>query len=286
MKYKTLIITAFTVCFLHGQNEGPDPFRTVEPSKPKPERGANSVDPSAAPDPNKQSQTEIPPTISICYETFSLPLAIAAKIQRELLPDSVLYARIIDAVEKEEARQESFKVMRGVSGHKVSTESVTEHIYATEYESPGLPTADGGSIMPAEKKDTSQPIPDTSKLKDAADVGTYAGLQAPALPTAFETRMLGNMLELEATLSDDNQILELLIVPDHVTLVGQSTQGQGVSKVEMPIIESQRLNTRAVIIIGQPFLLGTINRPPNSKVDPDSANRVWFSFVTATLAKP
>ena len=286
MKFKTFIITAFAVTALHGQDKKADPYREGEPPKPKPERVANSGDPFADTDPNKKAEAVIPPNISICYETFSLPLAMAAKIQREQLTDSELYARLTGAVEKEEARQESFTVLRAKSGQKATTESVSEQIYAMEFEPPEIPNTIGVSIIPAEVKDDSSPIPDTSKLKDAAEGDSFEGLKTPAMPTSFQTRNVGNTFEIEPTLSTDNKILDLRLAPAHVALVGQSTNGQGLSKTEMPIFEAQRMTTSASFFIGQPFLLGTVSRPPNSKVDPDSANRVWFAFVTATLAKP
>jgi hypothetical protein len=270
MKNKTLLIiafTAFSVSSLHGQEKKADPYRAGEPPP------ATVVD-------------EVPKNISICYETFSLPLAMAAKIQREQLSDSELYSRIIAAVEKKEAQQESFTVLRAKSGQKAKTESVSEQIYATEFEPPELPQSVGVSIIPAEVKDDSSPIPDTSKLKDAADLESFAGLKTPATPTSFQARNVGNTFEIEPTLGADNKILDLRLAPEHVTLVGQSTNGQGLSKTEMPIFEAQRINTSATFFVGQPFLLGTVSRPPNSKVDPDSATRVWFSFVTGTLAKP
>ena len=270
MKYKTLIITAFSafsVSILHGQDKKADPYRSGEPTP------ATVVD-------------ELPKNISICYETFSLPLAMAAKIQREQLSDSDLYKLILAAVEKEEARQESFTVLRAKSGNKAATESVSEEIYATEFEPPEVPTSVGVSIMPAKEKDAPSPTPDASKLKDAADIDSCAGLKTPATPTAFESRNVGNTLEVESTLSEDNKTIDLRLAPEHVTLVGQSTNGQGLSKTEMPIFEAQRISTSASFLIGQPFLLGTVSRPPNSKVDPNSATRVWFAFVTGTLAKP
>jgi Bacterial type II and III secretion system protein len=275
MKNKTLIATsfvAFAVSSLHGQDNEVDPFR--DPGAPPAEVAEEDV------------MIETPTNISICYETFSLPLAMAAKIQREQLPDSKLYARILAAVEKEEARQESFTVLRARSGQKSKTESISEQIYATEYEPPEMPSTVGVSIIPAEVEDAATPVPDTEKLKNAADSESFAGLKTPATPTAFQTRNVGNTLEIEPTLDEDNKILDLIVAPEHVTLVGQSTNGQGESKTEMPIFETQSIRTNAQVLVGQPFLIGTVNRPPNSKVDPDSATRVWFSFVTATLAKP
>ncbi len=91
---------------------------------------------------------------------------------------------------------------------------------------------------------------------------------------------------MEPTLSENGKVVDLRVVPEHVTMVGRSTWGQEISTTEMPIFECQRLSHAAIVPINQPFLLGTVNRPPVSSVDPDSANRVWFAFVTVTLAKP
>ncbi len=79
--------------------------------------------------------------------------------------------------------------------------------------------------------------------------------------------------------------MDLRLFPEHVTLVGQSTAGQEFSTTEMPIFECQRISTTAKVKIGEPHLLGTLSRPPGSEQEEDSANRVWFGFVTAKIAK-
>ena len=270
MKYKTLVVTAFAIASLHGQENPADPYRE-----------AKAV--AAAPTPSGAGE---PKNISICYETFSLPLAVAAKIQREQLSDSDLYARIAAAVEKQAARQETFTVLRARSGQRATTESISEQIYPTEYEPPELPNSVGVSIVPPPVKDVPTPVPDTEKLKDAPDLGSLEGIKTPATPTAFETRNTGVTFEIEPTLAETEKILDLRIAPGHVALVGHTTSGQGLSLIEMPVFENQSVNTSVTLHINQPFLVGTINRPPNSKMDPDSANRVWFAFVTGTLAKP
>jgi hypothetical protein len=68
--------------------------------------------------------------------------------------------------------------------------------------------------------------------------------------------------------------------------VGVSEHGTGLSKTTFPEFEVQKLIGSATVTPGQPFLLGTINRPPVSKVDADSANRIWFAFVTVDSVKP
>ncbi len=267
MKLHSLLIATLALATLHAQETSADPFR-----EPK-------VGDAAA-------ETKGPANISVCYETFSLPLAMAAKLQRELTSDADLYTRLIAAVEKQTARQESFTVLRAKSGQKATTESISEQIYPTEFEPPELPNAVGVAIVPPDVKDVPTPVPDTEKLKKAPDLGSFEGVKTPATPTSFETRNTGVVFECEPTLDMTGKIVDLRLVPDHVALVGRSSSGQGLSTVEMPVFESQRINTAAAILINQPYLLGTINRPPISKVDPDSANRVWFAFVTATLPKP
>lgn len=268
MKIQSLLIGTLTIAILHAQEKPVDPFRETK---------ANNA---------AESDKNVPKNISICYETFSLPLAVAAKLQREQLPDSELYTRILAAVEKQTARQETFTVIRAKSGNKAMSESISEQIYPTQYEPPELPNAVGVSILPPESKTVPAPPPDPEKLKGAADVNSFEGVKTPATPTAFETRNVGITCEVEAIIGETDKYMDLRIAPGHVALVGQTTSGQGLSKIEMPVFENQSLNTSTTLVINQPFLLGTINRPPVSKADPDSANRVWFAFVTGTIAKP
>lgn len=218
-----------------------------------------------------------PPNVSICYEAFSLPLAMAAKLQRQQLGDSELYKQLVATVEKETVRQELLVMVRGKSGQKSTTEGISEEIYPTEYQPAPLPES-VGSEPPSPTTDSSKPaVP--SKLPASRPE------RFPATPTAFDTRNVGTTLEIEPTLGE-GLIVDLRIVPETVTFVGRESWGQGLSLAEMPVFEAQRINTAITSQLNQPFLLGTISRPPVSKVDKDSANRVWFAFVTATMAKP
>ena len=196
----------------------------------------------------------VPKFASICYETFSLDLAQAAALYRQKLSDAKLYAEITARVAKGQAKQESFAVLRAQSGQRSSLESMSEFRYPTEFTLPGppAPTAPAGSI-------------------------------APVTPTAFETRNVGFTLEIEATIGENDPIVDVRLVPETVTLADRVTWGQGTSQTEVPVFESQRVNTSLTVVAGQPRLVGTPSRPPVSKVDADSANRVWFSFMTADV---
>lgn len=268
MKIQSLLIGACAIAVLQAQEKPADPFRESKAGD------------AAAPEKSG------PTNISICWETFSLPLAMAAKLQREQLPDSEFYARLVAAVEKQTARQETFTVLRGRSGQRAFAEAISEQIYPTEFALVGLPGTVGVPAAPSPVKGGPATASNPEKPGNAAKPKTVEGFGTPPTPTAFETRNTGMTLEIESTLSEDEKILDLRLVPEVITAVGRSAWGQGVSTTEMPVFEAQRTNTTATLQINRPYLLSTINRPPASEADPDAANRVWFLFITATLAKP
>ena len=249
MKIQTLLITAFALSFANAQEKAADPYKAGDAQA------------------DEASELSCYANISICYEDFSLPLAMAAALQPEQLTDAELYAKVRASLGKDAGkdivRQETFVVARARSGQKASVEHVTEIIYPTEY-------------APADISDASTVTPLPPKL---------SSVSAPAIPTAFETRNVGFTLEIEPTLSEPDKDVDLRFVPERVTLVGQSIAGQDMSKTEMPIFEVQRMNTSSRLKINVPFMIGTMNLPANSKQDPDSAKRVWFAFITATLSK-
>jgi hypothetical protein len=231
---------------------------------------------------------EVQRNLSLRFEDFSLDLAAAAELQRADLGDEELYRRLLAMVAKKEARQESMTVIRARSGNKALAESILETIYATEYEPPELPNTVGVSISPPKPADVPAPdtVPETDKLEQAVDASQLGDLRTPATPTSFETRNSGRTVEIEPTASADWQSIDLRFACDLVRHVGTSKHGQGLSVIEMPEFETQRNTTSVTITPGKPFLCGTVNRPPNSKVDADAANRIWFAFVTASYAKP
>lgn len=261
MKIHTLLITTLAIASLGAQEAPADPY------------AKNQAEPAAKEAPSDSSN------ISVCYEDFSLPLAMAAAMQREQLSDAALYAKLVAAVGKDAVRQETFSLLRTISGQKATVENITEQIYPTEFESPQISNAVTTGVPETDKEGNEVPA------KPQPMPGPVAIARTPAMPSAFETRNTGFTLEIEPTLSDDGKEVDLRLVPDHVTLVGQSTAGQEFSTTEMPIFESQRINTAAKVKIGEPYLLGTLSRPPGSEQEEDSANRVWFGFVTAKIAK-
>lgn len=214
--------------------------------------------------------SHVPSWISVCYECFSMDLELAAKLYRQKLPDSQLYKEITDLLGQGEIKQEVFQVIRARSGERAILECNSEYIYPTEY----MP-ADNTSAEAEKRKTDGASSPTDHTEKPAISV----------VPVSFETRNVGMTLEIEPTINIDLTIIDLRLFPEKVTLVDRSKWGKDEWKAEMPIFESQRFNTAATLITGQTALFGTPSRPPSSKVDPDSANRVWFAFVTADIIR-
>ncbi len=271
MKIHTLLVTIFAIAFANAQDKGADPFVA---GKAAPE--ATVIPQISGGD--EDSESSDPVNMSFCYEDFSLPLAQAAALQREGLSGAQLYAKVIAAVSKDSVRQETFCVLTTKSQQKCTNENGSELIYPTAFE-------------PAQLSDAvTTGVPGTDKDGKATPAGPLpvpgpvAIARTPATPTAFETRNLGFTFEMEPTFSD-HQHIDLRAVVEHVDFAGRSAWGQEFSTIEMPNFEAHRINISVMLKVGEPFLLGTINRPPVSTLDPDSANRVWFAFITAKLTK-
>jgi hypothetical protein len=256
MKTTTLLIASLLIATLHAQEKPADPYRGTPVAVKAPAKNSEA---------ESEPEEKEPVNISICYEAFSLPLAMAADLQRQKLSDPALYAKLISELGKESVRQEILQICGGRSGEISSTQSISEHIYPTEYAPAKIDN----------KKDAAKPNSEPTTV----GVGVYA--------TAWQTCNIGNTLEIEPLLSEDRRFVDLRLMPQMVTLAGYNNwETPGSPGIKMPEFQKQTVQTSSVVMIDQPFLLGTISRPPSSKVDTDSANRIWFAFVTARLAKP
>lgn len=220
---------------------------------------------------------DLPAYVSICYESFSLPLADAAILRREGLPDPALYEELVKRTEGGTVTQEQFAIICARSGEKAMLESISEQIYPTEFmhrnETAPVPA-------PANTPNTGgQAAPPAAPRKEKPES------PAPALPTAFETRNTGFTLEVEPTIGGNSKVIDLRFAPELVNLVDRTKYGQGASETEMPNFESQRAITALTLHTGVPMMIGTPGRPPVSKLDADSAKKVWFAFITAKIIK-
>ena len=164
-----------------------------------------------------------------------------------------------------------------------ANQAILEHIYPTEYVAPKGP--DKYIASPNQnnenKLDPAAEAPEFNEAnrQDLQIDGTFA----PALPTAYETRNLGETVEINAVLSEDSETCDIRFAGEQVLLASYETYGKGVSESVMPIMETRRFTTSCVATIGKPYLLGSMNRPSDSDIDPDSRGRVSYAFLTVRL---
>ena len=269
----SLVITGFTVS-AQAQN---DPFAGPGSNKKKNPSSENITSPS---------EDHYPKIISVCYETFSLPLSDAAAFQREGLTDEVLYQRLVDGLKKGNTKQESFTVIRSRSGEKSSNQSVVEKIYPIEWIAPQIPNSIGIAIVDPSTGETAESSVDEKGLANLASApgkSLASGISTTTTACAFDTRYSGLTIDVEAILGANSNIIDIRLSPNEALFTGRDQWGQEEGLLEMPEFESRQINTHTTAIAGKPNLLGTFNRPPHSKIDTDSASKVWFSFVTPTI---
>ncbi len=135
-----------------------------------------------------------------------------------------------------------------------------EFIYPTEYEPPELPNAvgqQGGGVFPV----------------------------TPATPAAFETRNLGITLEVEPTVGEDSNVVELRVSPEFSDFLGfinygspitadaQDALGNSVpititeNQILQPIFRTRRLNTSVAIADGRTIVIGGLKRESRQTVN-------------------
>lgn len=274
MKIRTAMLAAALLIPLPVSAQEPAPT----PTDPFVRQGGGRS--PSAPFGGADTAADAPCNLSICVEAFSLDLAEAAKLHRGMTGDEELYRELVSRASKGGAVQEMFSVIRARSGEKVMLENISEQIYATDY----YPLRYQAGGDPA--RTAPQPGKETSGKPQGPRPGTQEFAmeeKSSALPTSFETRNAGFSLEAEPTLSANREVVDLRISPDIVTPANRSKWGRENCEVEMPGFESQRLTLGMTVKPGVPALLGTPSRPPVSDIDPDSAKKVWFSFVTVSL---
>lgn len=262
-------------CFAQEKNSGKDPYK---------KSGDKVVAPQAQ-DPFADNEADTPIVLQICYEDFSLPLTSAAEVLRRNLNGKDLYSWVLAECKAQTAKQETLVILKGRSGQKCVFEGISEKIYPSEYEQVGIPTTLGISAVPKDSNDKGAPKPvlDSAKQQNAASAESLTGLVFPALPASFKTRNVGVSVEAEPMIASSLNVVDIRIMPQRITDAGRSSWSKGVSEVEMANFEMQTLTATVTVKVGVPLLLGTMNRPPGSAADPDSANRVWFAFVTVTI---
>lgn len=170
-------------------------------------------------------------------------------------------------VDKGEGKILETQMASARSGEQATSESIVEYIYPTEYDAtPPKPTKEGDEHAAPQ----AFPIP-------------------PGLPTAFETRNVGSTLEVEPTIGENDQMINLRFVPEMVFHTGNTvwqetkdTSGN-THKVQMPDFQVMRTNTALSCISGQ-YILVTFMTPKDAAGKLDFERKVLLFLKCDVLA--
>lgn len=223
-----------------GGGSDPDPFGSGK-AKPVPKAKVGKVDPG----------------FTLTVEVFAISMTKVAEMKRARLGKGETYKALIKEVKEGRGIQEKLMEVRTVNEETVTIEHVQEYTYPTEYDPPEV--GELPEKLPAGFKDFDKFI-------------------TPALPSAFDTKKLGDIVE--ATLSRNREHTEAItgrITFSHVSFEGMVPWGEKQSKVEMPKFQVQKISSAVNLKVNAPLLLGTLKAP--SQVD-QKKDKVWVVFAT------
>lgn len=198
--------------------------------------------------------------VEFVYEVFSMPMKEAATLRRERLGGEESYRRILESLETDEVKQESWISLKVLDGEVATSEEIEEYIFPVEYEPLMLPSMVGADFLNFPQPPLF-PIPDTA--------------------TAYETKNLGETLEVEVKKLGEN--FDLIIRATRVALIGLDEFGERTGRVEMPRFSVQSLKTGVKLAPNQVALMGAISPP--REMQKGNAKRVWLAFVTLVETK-
>ncbi len=205
---------------------------------------------------------EEPPSWDVTCEVFSLSLSEAAKLKRMRKTDAQDYAGLVKRVESGKVKQEEFLMLRVVEGSSTALEEVSEMIYPTEFEPPELPN-------------------EIHNLSE--DLEKARMLVTPATPSAFDTKYVGSMMEVELEVNEEGSV-EVASALTLVSYLGVQVWGQGLAEVEMPRFAVQSVKTSLKVKPDSATLMGSVS-PPEALQPKDGERRVWLAFVTVSKSK-
>ncbi|MCB1227820.1 MAG: hypothetical protein KDK99_18525 [Verrucomicrobiales bacterium] len=145
------------------------------------------------------------------------------------------------------------------SGQRASVESVDEHIYPTEFDTPN------------EDKDSKNPSSSTGV----------------PIPTTFEMRPVGVRLEVDPVLGADGETVDLNLAPEWIQYFGDKSQvqvpvaGSSVEAELQPRFYSIKTQTSVTLTNGGSALIGE-HLPPDEEGVADSSRRILM-FVSVRV---
>ena len=299
------VLCAVTLHSLAQQPGSGDPF--VKDGSPAPA--------PAPADPNNVSQ--LPAECVVRMEVFTLSLADGRRVMRQFPKQADLYAWLGAELEKEKpaVKLEKLALLRVRGGQRSKLEEIAEYPYPTEFYPPQIPQViglglpvDGGShttitnpapvpAPPAPPAPT-PPTPAPGAKGDPGAPGAPAAVVAPGsmpagmvfgpwpytttTPTSFAMRNTGWTAEIEVTLGEDGETVDINMAPELVKLCGLASQSPS-GEMMQPTFETSKISAQIITTLGQPTLAGTFSPPVGTGVEGGNTENVTrLLFLTVT----
>ena len=183
---------------------------------------------------------------------------------------STLRNELLRKIKKGDAKLISNQSILTKSGERATNESINEFIFSSEYEPSSFERFEKkphpyGSIYDRYKNSTFQPY--------------------PIPPVAFETRLIGTILEIEAKLDENQKSIHLVFRPEivkHISDCTYTTWNTSSGKIadKQPLFYTLRTNTSTSLPNNQFSLVST--HSPELDGEPDET-RKWLYFIKASI---
>jgi len=186
----------------------------------------------------------------VVLEVYALDKNDARQVLESERGSGARYRRTLELSNAGKARLVTLTALTTKGGQRAVTEAIDEVRFATEFAAP----VDEKSI---------------------------------ARPTAFESRNVGDTLELEPVIGPDARTVDLNLAPSRVTLLGFRDEpgSPGDAPVSQAIFDSQKITTFVTATVGEPLYLGTFTPvPPDGAVE--KANEIWLAFLRVDVQSP
>lgn len=260
-----------------------------------------------------QSAALLPREGLVRMEIFTLSLEAGRAAAKKFPKQADLHAWLGAELEKEPStvKLERLMVLRVRGGQRSKLEEIDEYLYPTEFDPPqitgniGLGQAAPGTTSVNVTTPTPPPAPPPTPAVPGAhgepgpagSPGTALPRPAgsspegsvfspwpytPASPQSFDVKNAGWTMEIEMTIGDDGQTVDLNLAPQLVRLCGLETLNPS-GEVVQPVFETSKITTQVLTKFGQPTLAGTFSPPARAGMTGGNQEPLTrFLFITVT----
>lgn len=210
------------------------------------------------------------------------------------MSDSNLRLEIKKRVQQNTATQDRLMLIRTRSGQRTKVEQIDEFAYAADFD-PGqvsqqLAILDANTIAQAMKLPppllpAAMDRPEPAK-QPGSTVNGGIGLQNTVTGTTFQVRYLGDTLEIDPVIGEDNKTIDLNLASEQV----QFSRYVDYADIAQPVFQTRKINSALTAQSGQTIIAGTCSKASNTGREGSSEDdSVTISFLTpkiTALPKP